>query len=484
MLANELFENTLKKFNIGFWELGSLIPSDSWSTAFIDNLGYNADKLVQTTDYFIEHLVHPEDADFFDKNYQNYRTNNLSFRQNLRIKNIQNDYLNFICYTVEESLLNIKTDTKLIFFQPLGIDVFGDEDVDFRYQEAVMMSSTGSWFVDFQKKKSYWDAETKKILGYATDYEPSLKDSWKYYYKDDLQLASNLFLSCSTTGKPFSTEIRMNTSDDNVLWIRCVGKPVFNNSKVIIGLKGIIQNIDESKRRELTLQKSMNIIASQNNRLFNFAHIVSHNLRSHSSNLSLLVQLIESIDDPKEKIELVDEVKTISKNLSTTIEHLNEIVTIHTNKKQKRKNVSLKRTLELVLSSIRHIITSGNAEVTYDFKSYPNVRFIPAYMESILLNLVTNAIKYKHPDRDAKIHLHSGIDDEGKAYLKVTDNGQGIDMKKFGNEIFGMYKTFHTNTDAVGIGLFITKNQIESQNGTISVTSTLGQGATFIINFH
>jgi len=200
--------------------------------------------------------------------------------------------------------------------------------------------------------------------------------------------------------------------------------------------------INESKKKELTLQKSIDIIASQNSRLFNFAHIVSHNLRSHSSNLNLLVQLIESIDDPKEKVELINEVKSIGENLNTTIEHLNEIVTIHTNKKQKRKDLLFKEVLALVTVSIRNIINSGNAYITHDFEDLEGVRFIPAYLESIFLNLMTNAIKYKHPDRNAKIHFKSGYKNQ-KKYLEISDNGLGIDMDRYGKKLFGMYKTFH-----------------------------------------
>lgn len=483
MLANELFENTLKKFNIGFWELGSLLPTDSWSKGFIKNLGYKRKKVESNLEWFLKHIINEEDAEFFQKNYENYKHSELSFRQKISLKSEEGIYFKYVAYTVEESLVNIKSDTKLIFFQPLGKGEFTD-DIEFHYDETAMMSRTGSWFIDFKKKKSYWDPEAKRILGYSNDYSPSIKDSKKYFSKKDLQLASDLFLTSSTTGKNFREELQMNTIEGKPIWIRVVGKPVYNSNNTIVGLKGVFQNIDELKRRELTLQKSVNIIASQNNRLFNFAHIVSHNLRSHSSNLTLLVQLIESIEDPVEKVELIDEIKNISNNLTTTIEHLNEIVTIHANKKQKRKDVSLKKTLKLVTSSVRNIITSGNAEVTYDFNKLQEVRFVSAYMESILLNLLTNAIKYKHPDRDAKVHFESGITEGGKGYLKISDNGQGFDMEKFGDKIFGMYKTFHSNSDAVGIGLFITKNQIESQNGSIEVESEVNKGTTFTIRFH
>ncbi len=483
MLGNELFENTLKKFNIGFWELKEAQALDNWSDGFLKNMNYEKEEVVSSIDWFLNEIILKEDAEFFEKNYLNYKNNSASFRQKISFRNSDGVFKRYIAYSAEESLVNIKSDTKLIFFQPVSSEGFSD-NVEFYYHETAIMSRTGSWYVDFKNKKSYWDPEAKRLLGYPADYQPSLKSTLTYFPPENLQVASDLFLSCSTTGKPFSKELEMYNYRKDKMWVRVIGKPVYDSNNRIIGIRGVFQNIDEIKQRELTLQKSMSIIASQNNRLFNFAHIVSHNLRSHSSNLSLLVQLIESIEEPTEKLELINEVKSISENLTTTIDHLNEIVTIHTNKKQKRKNVSLNGTLELVMSSIRNIITSGDAEVTYNFEGLSEVRFVPAYMESILLNLLTNAIKYKHPDRDAKIHFESGVSEKGKGYLRISDNGQGIDMDKFGDKIFGMYKTFHANSDAVGIGLFITKNQIESQNGSIEVESEVGVGTTFTIRFH
>jgi len=480
MVKNKLFENTLKQFDIGYWKLKKESSNDFWSDQFYRNIDLKKVLDNNCYYYFIEEIIHPKDKEAFEKNYTNYKNGDVNFRQKVKLKSTTGEYCNFIAYTSEESPLNIKSKTKLVFF--LKISDYENENSPFYDHEIATMSSTGSWYVDFKNKKSYWDAEAKKILGYPQDYEPSLKNSQKYYAEDCHQQASDLFLSCATIGKPFDSEIKMITSKGKEIWVRSVGRPITDDNQKIIGIKGVFQNIDESKKKELKLQKSIDIIASQNNRLFNFAHIVSHNLRSHSSNLTLLVQLIESIDSTEEKLELINEVKTIGENLNTTIEHLNEIVTVHTNKKQKRKDLIFKSVLNLVENSIRNIINSGNAKITYDFRDLKGVRFIPAYLESVFLNLITNAIKYKHPNRDASIHFKSGIEGKRK-FLRISDNGVGIDMERYGDKIFGMYKTFHHNTDAVGIGLFITKNQIESQNGTITVDSIVNEGTTFTIWF-
>lgn len=67
--------------------------------------------------------------------------------------------------------------------------------------------------------------------------------------------------------------------------------------------------------------------------------------------------------------------------------------------------------------------------------------------------------------------------------LTFTDNGKGIDLEKYGATIFGMHKTFHRNKDARGVGLYITKNQVEAMGGSITVQSKVNSGTSFKILF-
>lgn len=117
--------------------------------------------------------------------------------------------------------------------------------------------------------------------------------------------------------------------------------------------------------------------------------------------------------------------------------------------------------------------------VPLDFK----VKSVPAYLDSMLTNFITNAVKYKHPDRNPHITL-STLKTGTYSILTIADNGLGIDLKKYGKKLFGMYKTFHEHKDAKGIGLYITKNQIEAMNGKIEASSKLGKGTAFKIFFN
>ena len=483
MLQNELFNNVIQDLNAGYWELYVDPDREIWSEKFYTNIGFQRAEVEENIDYFLNHLIHKEDIDLFRDNFLNYRKNSIDFKQHIKILTKDGSYKLFRCATNQELPVNIKSEVLLIFFIEIKLEPEQDISKDnFYYKETAQMTATGSWYVDFHNRKSYWDFETRRILEYPDDYIPSLKDSASYYTEDCRQQAADLFFNCAMAGTPFNTEIKMVTANGRVFWVKAIGKPVYNENKEIIGIRGVFQDIDEVKSKELRLERSLDIIASQNSRLFNFAHIVSHNLRSHTSNLSLLVQLIEDVENPEEKIGLINEIKEISSSLNTTIEHLNEIVAIHTNKDQEKKIVKFQDALNIVTNGIGQMISLSNTQIITDFTRLNEISYIPAYLESILLNLITNAIKYKHLDRDPIIAIKA-YEEEGSKYLKVSDNGRGIDMKLFKDKIFGMYKTFHYNKDAVGIGLFLTKNQIESLNGSISVESEVDKGTTFLIEF-
>ena len=265
--------------------------------------------------------------------------------------------------------------------------------------------------------------------------------------------------------------------------MRATGKPVYNEEQEIIGIRGVFQDINEQKVNELNLQNSLDIIATQNSRLFNFAHIVSHNLRSHSSNLCLIVELLKDAKTNKDKIELIPNVTDISENLDSAINQLNEIVNKQSILRKERRIVSFEKALSGVIASTSSLINRENAKIVAEFHAQKEISYIPEYLESILLNLITNAIRYKQPGRKPVIFIQTYIENE-KEFLEISDNGMGIDLDEYGDKMFGMYRTFHhTSQEAKGIGLFITKNQVEALGGAISVSSTLDIGTTFKIKF-
>lgn len=477
-----LFQDVIQDPKVGYWEIND--NQISWSAAFLDIIGCSIEDVHINLNYFLDTMLEVGQRDIFRNNYFCLLKDGENFEQTLTLRCKDDTLKEFRCKsTNKSSIKNQFSKSKVILFIPVKIKTNDRvKDNNFYYRETAEMNSTGSWYVDFIKKRTYWDQETRRIFQYPEDYIPSLKYATNYIAEDQLDLAYRLFHQCAVYGKSFSTEIRTITAKKREFWVKAIGKPVYNDLKEIVGIRGVFQDIDDIKIKELSLQKTAEIISSQNKRLFNFAHIVSHNLRSHTSNLSLIMDLMEETTDETEKMELIASIKDVSESLNSTIEHLNDVVTIQTKTDQNKVNVNFQDALDLVLKSIISLIIKNDVTIHSDFNQVKSINYIPAYLESILLNLITNGIKYSQEDRTAIIAIRSYIENN-KTILEISDNGMGIDLEKYGNKLFGMYKTFHRNSDAVGIGLFITKNQIESLNGEIFVESIVGHGTTFKIQF-
>ncbi|GGA78223.1 hypothetical protein GCM10008015_18650 [Flavobacterium palustre] len=255
--------------------------------------------------------------------------------------------------------------------------------------------------------------------------------------------------------------------------------PLIQNG-VLTGFLGVATDISNLKKAEQETLALLEIAESQNERLKNFAYIVSHNLRSHSGGISTLIEMIESDYPDFGQTEFFDYLKKSSSNLSETIEHLTEVVQINLSTKEKFKNVSLNTVIEKNVNSLITQTKRQNIKISNEVNTNTTVKAIPAYLDSVVMNFITNAIKYKSNERESYLKIQTEETNK-HVILKFIDNGLGIDLKKHGHKLFGMYKTFHNHSDSRGIGLFITKNQIESMNGKIEVESEVNIGTTFKI---
>lgn len=243
----------------------------------------------------------------------------------------------------------------------------------------------------------------------------------------------------------------------------------------------VIQVVDISgiKKKEEELRAFTKYVEQQNDRLLNFAHIVSHNLRSHSSNFQVLLNLYHQETTVEDQNNIIKLLTSSSSQLAETIAHLNEVVSINTQKIE-LVNIYLKETIFKTMENISMQIKENHINIEVDIDDDFTIAASPAYLESILLNLLTNGIKYRRKEVSSKITIKA-FRHNGRTRIIFQDNGIGIDMKRNGHKVFGMYKTFHGNKDARGIGLYMTKNQVEAMGGTIRVESKKGIGTKFKI---
>jgi signal transduction histidine kinase len=224
----------------------------------------------------------------------------------------------------------------------------------------------------------------------------------------------------------------------------------------------------------------LNVIIEQNERLTSFADIVTHNLRAHLGNLATITEFLEEDFSGICETENYKLLKIAVENLKETVSHLTQVAKNKEIDPLEMEALSLYAYVQKAMYNIIALAQNANAIIYNEIDEGLKVRGIAAYLDSIVLNFFTNAIKYKSNERISIIELTSEVLD-GFVIFKIKDNGLGIDMEKFGDKIFQMYKTFHYDEDAIGIGLFITKNHIESPGGRVEVQSEVGKGTEFKI---
>lgn len=281
-----------------------------------------------------------------------------------------------------------------------------------------------------------------------------------------------------------SNQYRLKKKDGSEIWVEDHGFYHYDDSGQVLYHHGILRDVTAKNQKQKEMQKLLDVTSDQNKRLQNFANIVSHNIRSHSANLTSLVSFMEITTDPDEKEKMFQMLKSSTSQLEETIMNLNEIITVNQNLNKPIEQRNLLEEVEKTLQVLNLEILEGGVTIKTNIEPELTIQIIPAYLDSILLNLIGNAVKYRKRSGKAVIKITAKALKRGEVRVRIADNGLGIDMAAYGDKVFGMYKTFHDNEDARGFGLYITKNQIEAMKGRIEVDSQVGKGTTFTLYFN
>ena len=233
-------------------------------------------------------------------------------------------------------------------------------------------------------------------------------------------------------------------------------------------------------KQKLQLEKFNQHLENKNRQLSSFAHIVSHNLRAPVSNLIVLKDFYKESTELNDKAMLFSKVEIVIDRLNLTLNELIDSLKIQGNKDIMFDTVTFDTLFAKTLAIFDIQILDSKAVVTANFCEAPTIEYPKLYLESILLNLLSNAIRYRAPNRITQIHFRTEIKNN-EIILIVTDNGLGIDLKKYGHKLFGLNNTFHRHADSKGVGLFMTKTQIEAVGGSVTVESEVDKGSTFKI---
>jgi|GEM_PF-3974726 signal transduction histidine kinase len=212
-----------------------------------------------------------------------------------------------------------------------------------------------------------------------------------------------------------------------------------------------------------------------------FTYVAAHDLKAPVINIKTLLQFLESDNAIREdSIDVFQQVGQSVKSLEDTLRSLNEVLLVRNSETKEWKQHLFMDEIEKLKQSAARIIKDSGATICTDFSEAPEIWYPKAQLQSILYNLVSNAIRFRHPGRAPKITLKTEYSNKN-IRLKVTDNGLGIDLKLHGSKMFGLFRRFHRHGSGKGLGLYVVKSIVESNEGSITLESEVNKGTTFIL---
>lgn len=248
-----------------------------------------------------------------------------------------------------------------------------------------------------------------------------------------------------------------------------------------------LHGLNKDLETELTNKNQQLLVANQeltkyNNELRQFSYTISHNLRGPIARLLGLTDLMIKEDEhlSESQAQLVAMIRQSAMEFDGIIKDLNKIIDIRNEIYKIREKVYFQDEWDIVKTSLLSFVTP-DMKIQSDFQQAPIIYTVKPIVQSILYNLANNAMKYRSPERPLRLTVSTSVVNDA-IVLQVADNGLGINLALFENDLFKLYRRFHSHTEGKGMGLYLVKSQIEAIGGSIRVESELDKGTTFYVH--
>ncbi len=475
---------------LGNWELNMQTNALYWSDENFEIYELDKSKVSATYDAMLSR-IHPDDRPDLGTNYRAALENKTKFEHTHRLlfEDGRTKYVNQQCefvYDEQGKPLQAFGTTQDITRQKLADQAL--EKQRLRYKNVVENISDGLIIDNKEGKVIFANQQFLDMVGIEeSDLENFVfVDYVASEFKDVITDRHNRRM----LGEEVSTIFQYAgvRKDGAKRWFEARVTKIMENGK-IAGTQSAIRDITEEKASidllkasEAEKTKLLNELTKRYNELMQFNYIVSHNLRAPIANLLGLAEVFEmpSLEED-ERQKIIGHIRFSIEKIDDLIQDLNIILAARSDINSKKELVDFEEIVHSVKQTLEKQISETNTHITthIDFGA-DKIFSIKSYIKSSLYNLISNAIKYRSPDRVPTIDISIERDDNFYT-IKVKDNGTGIDLQKYGKEVFGLYKRFHLTVEGKGLGLNMTKAQIEALGGSIDIVSAPDKGTTFII---
>lgn len=477
----------------GIWDWNPQTNEVFYSNKTREMLGYSPDDLPNNIETWSE-IIHPDDLKYAGDCIMAYlegKTENYLSEIRLRCKDGSYKWILARGMIVERTpdgkpsrVVGTQADIQSIKDKEEAVQLSQQ-----KFSNAFKYSGIGKALVSPEGKWIEVNKAVCDMLGYT-------EDELKQCKFQDLTHPEDLDKDMEYVRKMLNKEIdsyqmekRYIHKNKNYVWALLTVSLVWNIDDTPRFFISQIQDISEVKKLISDLEaKNMQLVTTtldlqqKVKQLEEFNRIVAHNIRGPAGNIKILLnEYLDTTDENERKI-FIEYLNQSSGQLLQTLTELMEIIEVKMNKTIKFEKCNLNEIIQKIKNQLHGIIIRQKGEINLNLE-VQDVMYPGIYLESILFNLINNSLKYSKPDVSPVIDISAYKNKNGDVVLEVQDNGLGINLTKYGNQIFKLHKVFHPGYDSKGVGLFMTKNQIETFGGTIDIESTEGVGSKFIIKF-
>ena len=497
--SEELFTKAELLAEFGTWRLDLVTNITNWSAGTYKLLGYKQGEVEPSFENFLKN-VHPDDVIEVERNFKNAFNSFQPAKGECRI--INKDGSVRYLYTQFEFELNEKGEPEHIigFNQDVTRSELAKIVIQKNIEElkaasdrqtgilnamppnVVLLNEAGKIVAVNEPWRKFTIANNLDVPGHGIDfnYLAIFEKATRVDASAIKKIEKGIREVITGARNEFSTEYSYG-SDNKVVWFQLVVAPLKDKAQ-----KGaVVLHIDITDRKisELERDRMTADLVQHNTDLEKFAYIISHNLRAPVANIIGASSILNNMEvSSGEKEKLNRGINTSILRLDEIINDLNQILQIKGRINEIEEIVYFSELVEHIKISIRNLIDKDNVEIKYDFSEVNDFFALKPYLYSIFFNLISNSIKYHRPGVSPVIEIESRRADN-KVELLFRDNGLGIDLSTRRDQVFGLYKRFHPHIEGKGVGLFITKTQVETMGGKISINSEVNKGSEFKLEF-
>ena len=398
-------------------------------------MGMATDSQLPDLHSFISKIIHPEDWGVLLQ----FINNDLKLRNNrCEVKILHAN----ACYNWYETVRQITTDEKGATVE-LWLS-FTNIDLLKKLQQrcARLMGNAGIaedvmgigfWEFDVNSGEQYFSASVYDM--FALEYSQNLNcgQMLECLANADKEKVLNAFETMMGVKSATDLALQLTNLKGERLWVRLVARPQLNKQGSVVKIHGILQDISKDKKAAIVLEKLSDELLMHKENLKEIKHLVSNHLQSHTSHLAMIANMINAEHNMEVQPEWLNQIKKVTTHLSTTVSNLANHLNFEFNNGNGKKQLFFKDLFDKAAKKMNVNISDAYNLVDADFSNCQSINCEPKLVENVMVSLMKNAMRYKHPGKKPVLSVKTFLKDN-QYCMQISDNGSGIDLRAYSNQ--------------------------------------------------